>query len=144
MMPDELRLTTAPEDLARLYPWLDEAASAHGLGEPLLGRMHVALEEAVMNVAMHGLGLGGDGVITVRLRAEDTAVALVVEDAGPEFDPVAAPEVTRADSLEGVGAGGLGLRLLRHYCKDIAYQRDAGVNRLTMRFPLRGGGGATP
>jgi anti-sigma regulatory factor (Ser/Thr protein kinase) len=139
MMPDELRLTTAPDDLARLYPWLEEAASAHGLGEPLLGRMHVALEEAVMNVAMHGLGLSGDGVIVVRLQAEAASVALIVEDAGPEFDPVAAPEVTRAASLEGVGAGGLGLRLLRHYCKEIGYSRVDGLNRLTMRFPLEVG-----
>ncbi len=130
----DLAMTTAPEDLARLYPWLDEAAAAAGVTQPLLGRMHVALEEAVMNVAMHGIGLGRDEVITVRLQAEDGAVALVVEDAGPEFDPVAAPEVAKSASLEGVGAGGLGLRLLRHYCKDMAYRREAGVNRLTLRF----------
>lgn len=131
----DLALTTAPEDLARLYPWLDEAAAAAGVTEPLLGRMHVALEEAVMNVAMHGIGLGRrDEVITVRLLTDDGAVALVVEDAGPEFDPVAAPDVEKSVSLEGIGAGGLGLRLLRHYCKDMVYAREAGVNRLTLRF----------
>jgi anti-sigma regulatory factor (Ser/Thr protein kinase) len=84
---------------------------------------------------MHGIGLGRrDEVSTVRLLTDDGAVALVVEDAGPEFDPVAAPDVEKSVSLEGIGAGGLGLRLLRHYCKDMVYAREAGVNRLTLRF----------
>jgi anti-sigma regulatory factor (Ser/Thr protein kinase) len=131
-----LEITTAPEDLARLYPWLDEAAAAAGVGEPLLGRIHVAAEEAVMNVAMHGIGLGRNEVINVRLLREAGAVALVVEDSGPQFDPVAAPAVAKAVSLDGPGAGGVGLRLLRHYCKDMAYHREAGVNRLVLRFPL--------
>jgi len=132
----DLAITTAPADLARLYPWLDEAAREAGVTEPLLGRIHVAAEEAVMNVAMHGIGLGRNEVINVRLLRENAAVALVVEDSGPEFDPVAAPEVANSISLDGPGAGGVGLRLLRHYCKDMAYHRDAGVNRLVLRFPL--------
>jgi hypothetical protein len=32
--------------------------------------------------------------------------------------------------------GGLGIKLLRHYCKDISYARESGRNRLTLGFPL--------
>ncbi|SIQ04114.1 MULTISPECIES: ATP-binding protein [Acidiphilium] len=135
-MAHPLAITTAPADLARLYPWLDEAAAAAGVTEPLLGRMHVAAEEAVMNVAMHGIGLDRGDVITVSLRREDAAVALVVEDSGPAFDPVAASAVAQAVRLEAPGAGGAGLRLLRHYCKEMAYHREAGINRLVLRFAL--------
>ncbi|MCW8308634.1 ATP-binding protein [Acidiphilium sp. PA] len=135
-MDQRLAITTAPSDLARLYPWLDEAAAQAGVPDLLLARLHVAAEEAVMNVAMHGIGLDRGGVITVSLRQEDAVVALVVEDSGPAFDPVAAPAVAKDVSLRGAGAGGLGLRLLRHYCKDMAYHREAGVNRLILRFAL--------
>ncbi len=125
--PDTLRLTTAAADLARLYPWLDEAGARLGITNPLLGRMHVALEEAVMNIVMHGETPEGEQII-VRLSA---GPALTVEDAGREFDPVTAPEKKPPPGDE---PGGLGLKLLRHYCQTLTYSRAGGRNILTMQF----------
>lgn len=132
--PAVLRIAPADADLARLYPWLEDAAAT--LPPALRNGMHVALEEVVMNVAMHGFAPGQAGEITIRLcRAPDSA-ALVVEDSGHAFDPTAAAAPARATSLEEAVPGGLGLTLLRHYCRDIAYERVDGRNRLTLRFPL--------
>jgi len=125
--PEILRITTSAVDLARLYPWLDEAGARLGITDPLLGRMHVALEEAVMNIVMHGDTPEGEQII-VRLSA---GPALTVEDAGREFNPVTAPEKTVPPSDE---PGGLGLKLLRHYCETLSYRRADERNILTMQF----------
>ncbi len=132
---DVLRIGTALDDLARLYPWLD-AAAARLLPAAIVQKMHVALEEAVMNVAMHAYAPGEAGEITIRLHADPDAAALVIEDAGPAFDPTAATPRPRATSLEAARPGGLGLTLLRHYCRDISYERAEDRNRLTLRFRL--------
>jgi serine/threonine-protein kinase RsbW len=130
-----LRITTEFADLARLYPWLDDAGFRCGVPKPLLQSMQVVAEEAVMNVAMHAYVPGSQGEVIVRLKTQADTAVLVVEDTGPPFDPVAAPEKPRAKDLIEAPPGGLGLKLLRHYCKDISYARTNELNQLTMRFP---------
>jgi anti-sigma regulatory factor (Ser/Thr protein kinase) len=134
--PAVLRMGTAPADLARLYPWLDDAAKRLALAPKLLERMQVALEEAVMNVAMHGYKDDAGGEIIVRLRIEAETAIFQVEDHGPPFDPVAAPQTADPISRAENDVGGLGLKLLRHFCKDISYAREMDSNRLTLRFPI--------
>jgi serine/threonine-protein kinase RsbW len=130
-MADELRLGADMAGLARLYPWLEAAAA--GLPDKLRHDMHVALEEAVVNVAMHALPADARDGIVVRLERAAGPVlvgaVLVVEDNGTAFNPVAAPDASGRDA-----PGGLGLKLLRHFCRDVRYERAEGVNRLTMRF----------
>jgi anti-sigma regulatory factor (Ser/Thr protein kinase) len=134
--PAPLRLTTALADLALLYPWLDDAAEPFALPSKMLDGMHVALEEAVMNVAMHGYQDNAGGEIIVRLRIEADAAILQVQNHGPAFDPVAAPQPARPVRFADNDAGGLGLKLLRHFCKDISYAREMDSNLLTLRFPI--------
>jgi len=126
-----LLLTTAAEDLGRLYPWLE--AEAATVAEPVRHAIHVAAEEAVMNAVTHAFAPGDPGRIALSLEIAGGFATLVIEDTGHAFDPVAAPVPNRPIALE---AGGLGLRLLRHYCHDIRYERAADRNRLTLRFPL--------
>ncbi|HQT63980.1 MAG: hypothetical protein B7Z75_03645 [Acidocella sp. 20-57-95] len=132
--PDILRITSALSELSRLYPWFAEAAARHSLPSALVQKMHVVLEESVMNVAMHAYAPGSQEEITIRLHAQTGMAELVVEDHGPAFDPVAAPEKPRAESLLDAEIGGLGLRLVRRFCKDISYARVDGTNQLTLRF----------
>jgi anti-sigma regulatory factor (Ser/Thr protein kinase) len=126
-----LVLTTAAEDLDRLYPWLEAEAAA--VPTPIRHAMHVALEEAVMNVVTHAFAPGDAGRIGVTLDVSGGSATLVIEDSGAAFNPVAAPAPERPTTLE---PGGLGLILLRHYCHDIRYERAGERNRLTLRFPL--------
>jgi len=131
-----MRISKAHEDLIRLYPWLDEAARSHGVPDAMLYGMHVALEEAVMNVAMHAFPADDPGDIDVRLCVSTDVATLVIEDAGRAFDPTRAMAHTGPDSLEEATPGGMGLRLMHHYCKDMFYQRTGTGNRLTLRFRI--------
>jgi anti-sigma regulatory factor (Ser/Thr protein kinase) len=134
--PDRLQLTKAPADLARLHPWLDESAARHNLTAKLLEAMHIALEEAVMNVAMHAVLPADAPEILVQFTAGTGLAEMVIEDAGQEFNPVTAPERPRPKSLAEAEPGGMGLKLLRRYCTNMRYERTGGRNRLTLRFPV--------
>ena len=132
-LPAHLQIGSGAEDLARVYPWLDEAIQPCRLPDALSHAMHVALEEAVQNVAMHA---GEPEIIEVTFLLSERIATLVVADNGREFDPTAAPVTNPATRLQQGEPGGLGLTLLRHYCDDIRYERVGERNRLTLRFPL--------
>jgi anti-sigma regulatory factor (Ser/Thr protein kinase) len=130
-----LTIGTSHKDLATLYEWLDDAARPDALPAALLNRLHIALEEAVLNVAMHGDLPADDAKIAIEYLSAADSVTLAVTDSGKNFDPTAEPSPDRAATIATAEIGGKGLILLRHYCKDISYRREAGRNQLTMRFP---------
>ncbi len=134
----ELHLTPDVAGLAQVYPWLDDVAA--GIAAPLLSRMHVALEEAVANAAMHGFPSGRHGIITLRAERLADMLVLEVEDDGIAFDPTTAESPRQATNLDDIQPGGWGLRLIRGFARSIAYERRDGHNRLTMRFPLEPAG----
>jgi anti-sigma regulatory factor (Ser/Thr protein kinase) len=130
-----LTIGTATQDLAKLYPWLDDAAKPDDLPAALLNRLHIALEEVVLNIVMHGNLPADDSKIAIEYLCGAETVTLAVTDSGETFDPTAEPEAAPATNIATAEIGGKGLILLRHYCKDIFYRREAGRNQLTMRFP---------
>lgn len=119
-----------------LYAWLDEALPRDAAPAETLGRMHVVLEEAVVNVVLHGFAPGAIGEITVRLRLTGEAACLIIEDNGKAFDPTVAPEPAHARSLSEAIPGGWGLALIHKFCPTAAYERKHGMNHLTMCFAL--------
>jgi anti-sigma regulatory factor (Ser/Thr protein kinase) len=123
------------DGLGVLYPWLDEVA-AHLIEPRVLARMHVALEEAVVNAAMHAFAPGEIGRIAVRFRIDGGEAELEVEDDGFDFDPTAGATPPLATTLAEANPGGLGLVLIRALCASVTYSRKDGVKRLTMRFTL--------
>ena len=131
-----LHLRAVPAELARLHSWLETEARERVMPDRVLFGMQVALEEAVMNVAMHAFAPDSPGEIEVRFDAVPDAATLVIEDAGPPFDPTTAAIHQRPAALEEATPGGLGLTLLRHYCDEIGYARLGERNRLTLRFRL--------
>jgi len=131
-----LRIGTGQADVERVFPWLDEVAGPNQIPERLLYSMHVALEEAVMNVVLHGYAASEDGEVSIRFHASQGAAVLEVEDGGREFDPVTAELPSQAMSLTETKPGGLGLGLLRHHCPHLRYRREDGRNLLTLRFPI--------
>jgi len=122
------------QDLGRLYPWLDKAARVLRLPASMLPGMHVALEEAVTNAVLHGFAPAPAGRVAVRLDAAHGVAVLVVEDDGRAVDPTVLP--AERPSPQDSAVGGLGLTLMRHFCRDISYARVSDRNRLTLRFPI--------
>ena len=122
-------------DLAQVYPWLDEAAA--GVEAAVLTRIHVALEEAVANAALHGFPDGRVGHITLRVDCLSDSLVLQIEDDGIPFDPTTAAVRKAASCLDDIDPGGWGLGLIRAFATSIAYERGGGHNHLTMHFRLK-------
>ena len=133
----ELRIdSTNASEIERLHPWFD--CAARNLPPVVQHGMRIALEEAVMNAASHGVVPGGQGEISVQLRIAPDCATIFVKDSGLPFDPSVSLQRVQPSSLHEAEPGGLGLVLLHHFCPDINYARVGERNILTLRFPLPG------
>lgn len=133
-MTDRLELKADIEELSRLADAVADFAAREGVDPLLAGRLTVALDEVVTNAIMHG-ELGADAVITVELAPDGQDIIATVSDPGPAFDPLASPPaVDIAAPLEERPIGGLGLYIVRQLARDLAWRREDGCNRLTMRI----------
>lgn len=128
-------LTADPAGLAQLVSEIERFAAAAGIGADTSARLLTVLDEIVTNIVTHG-GLAPPLVIEIELRRGAQDIAVVVEDAGRPFDPLAdAPEPGLEGGLEERPIGGLGLHILRMLATDLAYRRTAeGRNRLSFKI----------
>lgn len=142
--PRALRLPATLESLEPLRELALAAAQEFGLGPDALGRVELALEEVVVNIARHAYDPPGSGELALSAQAlPGGGLRLVVEDQGRPFDPVhvseAAPELEagleanlEAD-LEHRLPGGMGLYLILSLAKA-SYRRAGDANVLTLDF----------
>lgn len=120
-------------ELARLVDAVEEFANLHGLDPATAGRLTLALDEIVTNAIDHA-ALPPDASIRVELALDGADVVATVVDPGPAFDPLAdAPAVDVEAPLDERPEGGLGLFIVRTIAREVAYAREEGLNRVTMR-----------
>ncbi|MBU6257973.1 MAG: ATP-binding protein [Burkholderiales bacterium] len=142
----ELELPTTAQGLAPALERVDAILRVAAVGARVRGRVQLLLEEAVMNVAMHG-GLGDaarEPAVRLVLTLGADAVALLLEDAGVPYDPRLAPPPQRPATLAEAVPGGLGVHLMRTYARVIDYERRDGRNRLTLVLERDPGGAPSP
>src|SRR4051795_508419 len=106
-----LRLVSGPGAATGLHAWLDEAFASECVCERVANAIRLCLEEAVMNVVMHGYGKEA-GPIDVTLWREPAGFGGRVTDHAAPFDPTTAavPDALRSDIHAGP-LGGRGLLL---------------------------------
>lgn len=136
----ELRLSLqgGMEDLARVWPWIQELAAAYAIPREMLFAVNLCVEEVLSNIVRHGYGGGSRLPITIdfAIRGRDSFV-FVIEDRAPAFDPL---EFTPRElplpsaSIEDYEPGGQGIRLLRKFAGGLSYERLGGGNRVTIGF----------
>ena len=95
-------------------------------------RVHLAIEEAVVNVMNYAYPEGTHGDIHLEVKADDEAIVFTLRDSGVAFDSTAVPEVDVESHVEHRTVGGLGIHLIRTYMDDLIYRRVDGQNELTM------------
>lgn len=85
---------------------------------------------------MHGSRDGHVPEVKVSLAVSDGEMVLGIEDDGPAFDPLDAPEPDVEAALEDRPVGGLGIYLLREMMDRLEYARVDGRNCLTLHKRL--------
>jgi serine/threonine-protein kinase RsbW len=138
MMSDVRGLSeTLTDDLAeigRLAEKVDDVLGDHGVPMAEIFRINLAIEELVTNAVLHGFGGTGKGnTLRVGVSVTGGVIETVIEDDGPAFNPFTVAAVDTALPLEDREIGGLGIHLARECMDEVAYQRLAAGNRVTLR-----------
>lgn len=131
-------LTDDLAEIGRLAEKVDDVLGDHGVPVAEIFRINLAIEELVTNALLHGFGGTGKGnTLRVGVRVTGGIIETVIEDDGPAFDPFAVAAVDAALPLEEREIGGLGIHLARECMDEVAYQRLAAGNRVTLRRNYR-------
>jgi serine/threonine-protein kinase RsbW len=127
------RLPATLDSVEQLMDALEAYAEEAEIDMAVAARLNLVAEEIAANVAMHAAGATYFALdVTPRAQALD----LVLEDDGPEYDPLARDEVDTEADLEERDIGGLGVHLVRKLTQDARYERIGGTNRLSCSLAL--------
>jgi anti-sigma regulatory factor (Ser/Thr protein kinase) len=129
----DILLENSPAELNRLAGLVDDFARHHGLAQSVSNAVALALHEHVTNILSYGFDNAARHSIAIRLRLDQDAVRVEIEDDGRPFDPLARPPVDTALPLDRKPLGGLGIHMMRNLVDDLTYRRDHGRNVLAMR-----------
>jgi serine/threonine-protein kinase RsbW len=118
---------------AAVEPFVDAAALALALDDPLVFKLRLILEELVVNALTHGGGAARARVqVQVTIRREADKLRIEVQDDGVAFDPTAAESPDVGLSAEDRDIGGLGIHFVRQLTQEFSYERVGEFNRLSM------------
>ena len=115
-----------------LAEFVETIAQEKSLDNSLTNNLNLALEEAVSNVMLYAYPEGSDGLVDVEAVIDENKLTFIITDSGKAFDPTAAPEADITASADERPIGGLGIHLVRTIMDDVTYQRNDGMNILTM------------
>ncbi len=120
---DELdRITAAIEELGQEDDW----------PEDLVFRVHLVLEELVLNIMDYGAD-GHDPDIKLDVESEGDSISIDLSDCGRPFDPLTeAPEPDLTSPVSNRRVGGLGVHFTKTLMDDVRYSHEAGRNRLNI------------
>ena len=137
-MTDELQMSVPARvsELQGLASRVEEFGDAHGLPDPKVFGINLALDELITNVVMHGFGGVKDPEILVRLRIEAGKLVLIMEDDGRPFDPTQDSKPDLTSEVAERPIGGLGLHLVKNFADRLSYEFVDGRNRVTVEHDL--------
>ena len=132
-MRAHITLQNRLSETARLTPFVERFAAAHGLAADEAARLQVILEELLTNVVKYGYAeTAGRGSIAVTLALEDGRLSIEFDDDGIAFDPLTHQPPDLALPAEQRPVGGLGLHILRSLADEAHYRREDGRNHVSL------------
>lgn len=143
-MPDKTSRTLFAEEIEALpntLPYLIDSVIPKvedlGWSPADINRVELVLEEAMLNVALHGYS-GKGGWLKVELESMDEGtIMLELQDKAGQFNPLAMPEPDCSLDIEERDIGGLGVHLVRNMSDEISYSYNEGRNILRITFKPR-------
>ncbi len=140
-----LRLPRELQALNALRQAVSEFLKAAGQDELATGRVNLVLVELFTNIVRHSRVRYTDSIVEVRLELllgrTDSAglplpaeLALLLESAGPAFEPPATSEDPPALNLKR--EGGYGLHIVQALCSQVQHLHAHGINQIRCLVPL--------
>jgi serine/threonine-protein kinase RsbW len=143
---DSLRLVPGHDSVGPAMQWLEDIADREAWPARSRFALTLSMDEALTNVLSYAFGTdvpsadvpgadapgAGAPAVVLAYRRHGNDLCVEIADNGRAYDPTAWSPAPLAHSLEEATPGGQGVRLMRHYLKDLRYRRDDGWNRLTL------------
>ena len=131
-----LSIQTNREELDHITAEVESLAEREGWSADLIFKIHLILEELVLNIMDYGFGDDGAAAgheISLTLTSESERVVVVLVDDGKAFDPTQdAPNPDITAPMEDRPVGGLGVHLVRNMVDAMEYRREGERNHLTL------------
>lgn len=121
--------------------WIRCVASRLRLPATDSDRIELVLTELIQNVVDHARFPAPHACLEVSAWIDAVELHLEVVDAGGAFDPLGADPPAKAQRIESLVPGGLGLVLVREFADQLRYRRRDGRNHVIASFILGPDGG---
>jgi anti-sigma regulatory factor (Ser/Thr protein kinase) len=121
-------------ELTAIDGWVEQVARRWGESERTVFRTRLCIAELAGNVIEHGGAPSGDDQIVVTMLRLGDGIGVEFLDTRPPFDPTGEREPPQATSLETLRPGGLGLRLVHAYARDLSYRQEGDRNRVSLKI----------
>ena len=125
-----MELKVAMEEMKRVRTFVLSVADDAGFSERQTKRLHLVVEEAVVNV----INYSGATMIYLDISREDDRLRISVTDDGVPFDPTQYPSPDLTVPGEQRQIGGLGIHYIRSMSDGMSYRREDGKNILTIEM----------
>ena len=116
-----VRVPASQDGLRAAAGALDRFEAAHALDPEAGWPVHVALDEVLSNVVLHGTAGRPNRVIDVTFALVAGSLEVTVVDDGPEWDPLTRPPPDTEAPIETRRPGGLGVHLVRNLMDRVTY-----------------------
>lgn len=110
-----------------------------GLEREALGTVEIVLAEVINNIVEHAYSKKESGSVQVHYCLTQEALRVRVLDEGDALPNEKLPQGVLPSldvAQEDLPEGGFGWSLIRALASDVRYNREAGQNRLALRFDL--------
>ena len=123
-------------EITRMLALLEGFCLANQISEDDQFNVRLVLDEAVINVMVHGYDDVHEHDINVSLSLESGVLAIHIDDDGIAYNPLDAPAPRFDLPIEERRIGGLGVHIMRTLAKSVEYRREDGRNVLDIEIGI--------
>lgn len=130
------RLRNKRSEIARMFALVERFCRANRIGGDDLFNLRLVLDEAIINIIVHGYEDEAEHHINVSLALDESTISIDIDDDGMPYNPLEAPPPRFDLPIEERRIGGLGVHIIKSLARSVEYRRDEGRNHLTIVLKL--------
>jgi anti-sigma regulatory factor (Ser/Thr protein kinase) len=123
-------------EIARMFSLVERFCRINRIGGDDLFNLRLVLDEAVINIIVHGYEDEAEHHINVSLALEGSTIAIDIDDDGMPYNPLDAPPPQFDRPIEERRIGGLGVHIIKSLARSVEYRREEGRNHLAIVMKL--------
>jgi len=138
MSPSDLSFTLLNQrsEIGRMLTLLEGFCAANRISEDDKFNIRLVLDEAVINVIVHGYDDSHEHHINIALALDSGVLAIHIDDDGIAYNPLDAPAPRFDLPIEQRRIGGLGVHIMKTLARSVEYGRRDGRNNLDIEIGI--------